>query len=76
LEGLGAMKRGWHITPLDRALYVLRKIGQHQGREASSRDYDPHRLATLLGRDARVRRIIVEHVAQRCADAVQAGIER
>jgi hypothetical protein len=70
------MNRRWHITPLDRALYVLRKIGREQGIEMSSRDYDPNRLATLLGRDARVRRIIREHVQQRCADAVEAGIER
>ena len=54
----------------DRALRLLVIIGRKQVRASV------YRMLILVEREARVRRIVREHVDQRCMDAVEAGIER
>ena len=73
MEALGR-QRIEYVDPssarFDRALRLLVIIGRKQVRASV------YRMLILVEREARVRRIIMEHVDQRCADAVEAGMDR
>ena len=61
---------------LGRAFALLVRIGREQGMESMLIPCDLARLAMLIERDARVRRMVSEHVERRCHEAVRAGMER